>query len=122
MSTWAGVAPAIGTGSLDGFAIGALMSGACVLGITAPRRAQARHVPRARAGAVVAERSGWLCEHVMAAEVAGTGVSAEAFGAGAERLGRPEEPAALGDSPAARGREGVAGGRHPAPHPAWQPA
>ncbi len=116
MSTWAGVAPAIGTGSLDGFAIGALMSGACVLGITAPRRAQARHVPRARAGAVVAERSGWLCEHVMAAEVAGTGVSAEAFGAGAERLARPEEPGALGDGRSAAGREGRAGGRYRSRH------
>src|SRR5258708_12530531 len=116
MSTWAGVAPAIGTGYLDGFAIGALMSGACVLGITAPRRAQARHVPRARAGAVVAERSGWLCEHVMAAEVAGTGVSAEAFGAGAERLARPEEPGALGDGRSAAGREGRAGGRYRSRH------
>src|SRR5258708_18128392 len=121
MSTWAGVAAAIGTGSLDGFAIGALMSGACVLGITAPRRAQARHVPRARAGAVVAERSGWLCEHVMAAEVAGTGVSAEAFGAGAERLARPEEPGALGDGRSAAGREGRAGGRYRSPHPLGGP-
>src|SRR5258708_24501662 len=116
MSTWAGVAPAIGTGYLDGFAIGALMAGACVLGITAPRRAQARHVPRARAGAVVAERSGWLCEHVMAAEVAGTGVSAEAFGAGAERLARPEGPGALGDGRSAAGREGRAGGRYRSRH------
>src|SRR5260370_20067513 len=121
MSTWAGVGPASGTGSRDGFAIGALMSGACVLGITARRRAQARHVPRARAGAVVAERSGWLCEHVMAAEVAGTGVSAEAFGAGAERLARPEEPGALGDGRSAAGREGRAGGRYRRPHPLGAP-
>src|SRR5260370_21344484 len=101
MSTWAGVAPAIGTGSLDGFAIGALMSGACVLGITAPRRAQARHVPRARAGAVVAERSGWLCEHVMAAEVARAGGSAEALRAWAERVARAEQPRAPGRRPPA---------------------
>lgn len=40
MSAWASAAPAIGTGSLDGFAIGALMSGACALAITAPRRAR----------------------------------------------------------------------------------
>src|SRR5258708_18962135 len=121
MSTWAGVARAIGTGSVDGFAIGALMSGACVLGITARRRGQARHVPRARAGAVVAERSGWLCEHVMAAEVAGTGVSAEAFGAGAERLARPEEPGALGDGRSAAGREGRAGGRYRSRHRRGEP-
>ena len=104
MSTWAGVAPAIGTGSLDGFAIGALMSGACVLAITAPRRAQARHVPRARDGAAVAERSGWLCEHVMAA------------GAGGERLAGPEELGALGDGRSAAGREGRAGGRYRSRH------
>src|SRR5258708_20518268 len=108
MSTWAGVAPAIGTGSLDGFAIGALMSGACVLGITAPRRAQARHVPRARAGAVVAERSGWLCEHVMAAGVAGTGGAAGAFGAGAGRPARPGGPRPLGAGPPRPRREGAA--------------
>src|SRR5258708_11618659 len=121
MSTWAAVATGIGTGSLDGCAIGAVMSGACVLGITAARRAQARHVPRARAGAVVAERSGWLCEHVMAAEVAGTGVSAEAFGAGAERLARPEEPGAPGDGRSAAGREGRAGGPYRSPHPPRRP-
>src|SRR5260370_7280443 len=99
MSTWAGVAPAIGTGSLDGFAIGALMSGACVLGITAPRRAQARHVPRARAGAVGAERSGWLCEHVMAAGVAGTGVAAEALGARPDHPPPPPDPPPLARTP-----------------------
>jgi len=39
MSTWVSAAPAIGTGSLDGFAFGALMTGACALAITGPRRA-----------------------------------------------------------------------------------
>ncbi len=42
MSTWVGMAPVIGNSSLDGFAIGALMSGACALAITAPRRTRAR--------------------------------------------------------------------------------
>jgi len=36
MSAWVSAAPVIGTGSLDGFAIGALMTGACALAITAP--------------------------------------------------------------------------------------
>jgi len=37
MSAWVSAAPVIGTRSLDGFAIGALMSGACALAITASR-------------------------------------------------------------------------------------
>src|SRR5579864_4205070 len=76
MSAWVSAAPVIGTGSLDGFAIGALMSGACALAITAPRRA--RRPSAARGGAQAAERKGWLCEHVMAAEAAGFGLAAEA--------------------------------------------
>src|SRR5260221_14619091 len=103
MSTWAGVAPAIGTGSLDGFAIGALMSGACVLGITAPRRAQARHVPRARAGAVGAERGGGLCEHVMGAGGGGGGVAAEGLGGGGGGVGRAGGARAPGDRAAGPG-------------------
>src|SRR5260221_375124 len=79
MSTWAGVAPAIGTGSLDGFAIGALMSGACVLGITAPRRVQARAAPRARAGAGGAERSGGPGARARAGGGAGAGGAGGAF-------------------------------------------
>jgi hypothetical protein len=85
MSTWVGMAPVIGTSSLDGFAIGALMSGACALAITAPRRAQARRAqaPTARGGSArAAERSGWLCEHVLAAEAVWPVVAAEAFEAG----------------------------------------
>ncbi|MGD0373733.1 MAG: hypothetical protein ABSB01_03995 [Streptosporangiaceae bacterium] len=38
----ASLVPAIGTGSLDGFVVGALMSGACVTMITAPGRARRR--------------------------------------------------------------------------------
>jgi hypothetical protein len=76
MSAWASAAPVIGTGSLDGFAIGALMSRACALAITAPRRA--RRLSAVRGGAQAAERNGWLCDHVMAAEA----VRIEAAGAG----------------------------------------
>src|SRR4030081_3091665 len=130
MSTWVGMAPVIGSSSLDGFAIGALMSGACALAITAPRRAQARQAPTARDGsAPVAERSGWLCEHVMAAEAIwpvaaaeafeagmaaeanGSVVAVEAGGAGAERLARPDELGALGPGRSAVGREGRSGYR-----------
>jgi len=81
MSTWVSAAPAIGTGSLDGFAAAALMSVVCAMAITAPRRA--RRPSAARGDARAAERNGWLCEHVMAAEAvrigaAGGGAAAEA--------------------------------------------
>jgi hypothetical protein len=78
MSTWVSAAPVIGAGSLDGFAVGALMTGACALAITAPRRTRGRKAPSARDGALAAEEGGWLCEHVMAAEAVWTEVAAEA--------------------------------------------
>ncbi len=53
MSTWVSAAPAIGTGSLDGFAAVALMSVVCAMAITAPRRA--RRPSAARGGAQAAE-------------------------------------------------------------------
>jgi hypothetical protein len=81
MSTWVSAAPVIGTGSLDGFAFGALMTGACALAITGPRRARRSSAARDDA-ARAAERSGWLCEHVMRAEAAGSGLRAEAAGSG----------------------------------------
>ncbi len=42
MSTWVGMGPMIGPGSLDGFAVGVMMSGAFFLALTAPRRARRR--------------------------------------------------------------------------------
>jgi hypothetical protein len=42
MSTWVGMGPVIGPGSLDGFAIGVMMSGVCFLAVMAPRRARRR--------------------------------------------------------------------------------
>src|SRR5258708_11405514 len=116
MSTWVSAAPVIGTGSLDGFAFGALMTGACALAITGPRRA--RRSSAARDGADrAAERSGWLCEHVMTAEVAGAGPAVEIFGAGSERPGPrgdtpPPRPGRPPPRPARRGPGGC-----PAPHP-----
>lgn len=78
MSAWVGVAPLIGAGSLDGFAIGALASGTCFLAITALRRGRKRY---AVAVNNPASHDGWLCEHVMAAE---------AFPAYAERVAQPD--------------------------------
>ena len=85
MSAWVGAAPLIGAGSLDGFAIGALASGACFLAITASRRGRKRRVIALSDGASIGRgaREGWLCEHVMAAE---------AFPAYAERLAQRDVP------------------------------
>ena len=46
----AGLVPAIGTGSLDGFVIGAAMTGACFTALTAPGRARRRAGVTAAAG------------------------------------------------------------------------
>jgi len=89
MNAWVGVAPLIGAGSLDGFAIGALATGACFLAITAPRRARKRHALALSDGHVLGSRphdglrAEWLCEHVMAAE---------AFPVNGERLAQPDIP------------------------------
>jgi hypothetical protein len=48
MSTWVGISPVIGAGSLEGFAVGATVTGAFLLAITAPRRLRRR--PAAAAG------------------------------------------------------------------------
>lgn len=124
MITLVGAAPVIGFGSLDGFAIGALVSGACALAITSPRRTRGR---AAAAGLPVAAiRSNWLCEHVVASETqigkpwaAGEHVAPSvrrlpwlrtpgshraADGAADERLARPEEVGAHGADLLADGR------------------
>lgn len=97
MSTWVSAAPIIGAGSLDGFAIGALMTGACALAVTAPRRTRGRKAPSARGGALAAEEGGWLCEHVMAAETAWEEVAPGAAVAG----GSPTLAAVFGPTSAA---------------------
>jgi hypothetical protein len=105
MSTWVGIAPLIGAGSLDGFAIGALASGACFMAITAPRRARKRQAAAAADGRPAAGQDGWLCEHVVAAE---------AFPADDDLVVLPEPfevPDAGPASPAGRGGR-PAGGRH----------
>jgi len=85
MSTWVGVTPLIGAGSLDGFAVGALMSGACSLAIVAPRRGRRRQIAAACHGlALAVGRPGQEGQHVRPADV---------FGVGSEPGPRPEEPA-----------------------------
>jgi hypothetical protein len=121
MSTWVGVAPLIGAGSLDGFAIGALASGAFFLAITASRRG------RKRRAFALSGRSGpheeWLCEHVMAAEafpacaerlVPGDTPDLQHQGQGsgtgvADQDGRVGPAAQAGESPARRFLAGTAG-------------
>src|SRR5260370_3679990 len=111
MSTWVGMAPVVGNSSLDGFAIGALMSGACALAIAAPRRTQARQAPMARDGSArAAERSGWLCEHVVAAEAVWPGMAAGAFEAG---MAAKADGAVVAADAGGTGGAG-AGGRAPA--------
>jgi hypothetical protein len=102
MSAWLGVSPLIGAGSLDGFAIGALASGACFLAIAAPRRAHRRRALALDEGAAIGSGShdGWLCEHVMAAE---------AFPADAERLVSPDRSDVHPDETGSTGAEGRAG-------------
>jgi hypothetical protein len=142
MITLVGAAPALG--SLDGFAIGALVSGACALAITSPRRTRRRRA--AAAGLpLAAMRSNWLCEHVMASETKlsepratgehvarsegrlawqrTTGAHRVAGGAADERLARPDEVGDQGAGSLADGRGSRAMGyrsRHrigdPVPH------
>jgi hypothetical protein len=101
MSAWLGVSPLIGAGSLDGFAIGALASGACFLAIAAPRRARRRRAFALSEDPPFGSGSpdGWLCEHVMAAE---------AFPADAERLVEPDMPDVQPDGAERMGEEGRA--------------
>ena len=101
MSAWLGVSPLIGAGSLDGFATGALASGACFLAIAAPRRTRKRRALALGKDAAFGSGSddGWLCEHVMAAE---------AFPAEAERLVEPDVPDGDPDAGAKMGAAGWA--------------
>jgi hypothetical protein len=103
MSAWVSAAPVIGTGSLDGFASAALMSVVCAMAITAPRRA--RRPSAARGGAQAAERDGWLCEHVMAAEA--VRIEAAEAGMAAAEATAPAVPGA-----AAGGRYGKTAAGH----------
>ncbi len=87
MSTWAGVTPLIGAGSLDGFAVGALMSGACSLAIVAPRRGRRRQAAAAYHGVALPVDRPKLGQHVKSGDVLGAGPERTAQGA---ELGAPD--------------------------------
>src|ERR1700690_3271396 len=60
MSTWVGMGPMIGPGSLDGFAVGVMMSGAFFLALTAPRRARRRPAVAAGTTGMLTAGRDWL--------------------------------------------------------------
>ncbi len=60
MSTWVGMGPVIGPGSLDGFAVGVMMSGAVFLTLTAPRRARRRPAVAAGTTGMLTAGRDWL--------------------------------------------------------------
>jgi hypothetical protein len=96
----------IGTGSLDGFAAGALMSVVCAMAITAPWR------PGATVEAVETARTG----------MAWAGLEDESFGAAAERLARPDEGGAQCKSFSAGGLYDGAAGGYRSPHRRGDPS
>ena len=74
MSDWIGVLPVIGTGSLDGFALGVLASGACFLALTVPRRSRGRDAaarsdlpPRSRQDSPAVRPAATVRESLMSA-------------------------------------------------------
>jgi hypothetical protein len=80
MSTWVGVSSVVGAGSLDGFAVGVMASGAFFLALTAPRRAHSRQITAAGAPATVGTRpSGWLRGRVLPSRLRGRQAPAGAF-------------------------------------------
>jgi hypothetical protein len=60
MSTWVGMGPVIGPGSLDGFAIGVMMSGAVFMAVTNQRRTRRRPAVAAGSGILAAGPREWL--------------------------------------------------------------
>jgi hypothetical protein len=54
----AGIVPVVGAGSLDGLAIGALVSGTCILMLTSPRRGRRRSLASASDSRALASASG----------------------------------------------------------------
>ena len=60
MSTWVGMGPVIGPGSLDGFAVGVMMSGAFFLALTASRRSRRRPAVAAGTTDMLTAGRDWL--------------------------------------------------------------
>jgi hypothetical protein len=85
MSLWVGISPLIGAGSLEGFAVGATVSGAFVLSIAAPRRMRRRQATAATRG-VPASASSAETDSVETGALDAGLCGIEAFGAEAERV------------------------------------
>ena len=90
MSLWVGISSLIGAGSLEGFAVGATVSGAFVLAITAPRRVRRRAAAAGTRGVPVSASDA----EARALDAGLCGV--EALGAEAERV-TPPQPSAQDD-------------------------
>jgi hypothetical protein len=106
MSVWVGISPLIGAGSLDGFAVGATVSGAFFLAITASRRVRRRQaaaagtpgVPRGvPVSASSAEAGAFDAGSFGAGSFGARAFDAGAFGAEAERVAQPQ-PGARDDA------------------------
>jgi len=97
MSVWVGISPVIGAGSLEGFAVGAAVSGASFLAITAPRRLRRRRAAAADACGVPVSASsaeaGTLDAELCRVEAFGAGAETEPPAQpqpGAERVAQPQ--------------------------------
>jgi hypothetical protein len=77
----AGLVPAIGTGSLDGFVIGAAMTGACFTALTAPGRAKRRAATAGMAATAVTGAGSATVTAASAASAASAGGAGGAAGA-----------------------------------------
>ena len=111
MSLWVGISPLIGAGSLEGFAVGATVSGAFFLVITAPRRMRRRQAavagtrggPASTSSAEIGSvGTGALDVGLCGAEAGLCGTEAglcgtEAFRPEAERVAQPQ-PGAQDDA------------------------
>lgn len=115
MSTWVGMGPVIGPGSLDGFAVGVMMSGAFFLALTAPRRARRRPAVAVGTTGMLTAGRDWLSRRPRVPRIPGSprvseipkqsGVSGLPEVAGARTLGADAlepgafEAGAFGPSP-----------------------
>jgi hypothetical protein len=85
MRVWVGISPLIGAGSLEGFAVGATLSGAFFLAITAPQRLRRRRASAAGARGVPVRASsaeaGRLAAGLCRVEAFGTGAVTGLFAA-----------------------------------------
>jgi hypothetical protein len=90
MSLWVDISPLIGAGSLEGFAVGATVSGAFFLAITAPRRVRRRQAAVAGTRGVPVSAS---CAETGSGETGALDArlcDTEAFRAELERVAQPQ--------------------------------